>query len=183
MGNLNKNLQNELIINIDNEEYKFKYVQDLIPVCQNGELRVYNHLNSAYNNYEKNEYGGNDFCDFWIEYPKNISGVYIWVINKDKYKDKDNFDDKYEIIYIGEAKDLLTRFNTNYGHISPYNCTKNGQRTNCKMNNVVLELYRKHNKIVHLYFLPCKNHKKVETILLANINTKYNAKNNKKCTT
>ena len=48
------------------------------------------------------------------------------------------------------------------------------------MNNVVLELYRKYNKIVHLYFLPCKKHKEIEKILLANINTKYNSKNNKK---
>ncbi len=160
-------IQNKIKIKIDSKVYEFEYIQDLIPMCQNGKLRVYNHLNSAYNGYEKNEYGKNDFCDFWIEYPKGKSGVYIWVVEN-------------EIIYIGETEDLLSRFNTNYGHITPYNCTIKGQTTNCKMNNTVLELFRKHNKIVHLYFLPTPNNKEVEAILLANINTKYNSKNNKK---
>ena len=159
-------IQNKIKIKIDSKVYEFEYIQDLVPNCKNGVLDIYNHIDSKYNDLKKNKYGEKDFCKFKIKYPKKISGVYLWVVES-------------EIIYIGETEDLLSRFNTNYGHITPYNCIIKGQTTNCKMNNTVLELFRKHNKIVHLYFLPTPNNKEVEAILLANINTKYNSKNNK----
>lgn len=159
-------MQNKLTISIDKQIYEFEYLQDLVPNCKNGILDIYNHIDNQYKDLKKNKFGEKDFCKFKINYPKKISGVYLWVVDN-------------EIIYIGETEDLLKRFNANYGHITPYNCTIKGQTTNCKMNNIVLELFRKRNKIVHLYFMPAKNYKEIEAILLANINTKYNSKNNK----
>ena len=159
-------IQNKLIISIDNDNYEFQYIQDLVPECENGQLKVVNHSESEYKDYPKNRYGEKEYCSFKIDYEKNISGVYLWVIDN-------------KIIYIGETDDFAERFNIGYGNISPYNCTIKGQVTNCKMNNVVLELFRKNNKIVHLYFMPAANYKAIEEKLLSNIKTEYNSKNNK----
>lgn len=164
---MNVENQKQISVSLDNITYTFDYIQDLIPIHKNGELYVYNHRdNEKYKERPKNKYGHKDYCKFKINFPKKISGVYLWIVDE-------------QIIYIGEAKDLRVRFNTNYGHITPYNCTKKGQVTNCKMNNVVLELFKNENKIIHLYFMQTENHKEIESILLAKINTKYNSKNNK----
>ena len=93
-----------------------------------------------------------------------MPGVYLWVSGE-------------EIIYIGETRDFAKRFNMGYGNISPRNCFKGGQNTNCKMNKIVMKYYEKHVPI-NLYFLETNEHKKVERELLDHINTKFNKKNN-----
>lgn len=100
------------------------------------------------------------FCHFKANLPKE-SGVYLWVVNK-------------EIIYIGEAKDLKSRFNSGYGNISPRNCFKGGQSTNVKMNQVALSHYEK----IKIYFIKIDRHKEIELYLLNKIDTPYNVKNN-----
>jgi NADPH-dependent 2,4-dienoyl-CoA reductase/sulfur reductase-like enzyme len=70
------------------------------------------------------------------------------------------------------------RFNMGYGNISPKNCFIGGQRTNCKMNKVVLQMYSE-NKKIDIYFLETKNYKMVEEDLLLSIETPYNVKNNR----
>lgn len=158
------NIINKIIITINDEDYEFKHIQDLIPECENNHLKVYEHNDSKYSEYQKNKFGERDYCSFKINYPKNISGVYLWVVDE-------------KIIYIGETDDLTNRFNAGYGKITPYNCNINGQTTNCKMNGVVLDLFRQ-NKIISLYFLKTTEYKEVEKILLENITTEYNSKNN-----
>ena len=110
------------------------------------------------------EYGSGEFCKFKLNYAKNVAGVYAWVIN-------DN------VIYIGEATNFKKRFNMGYGNISPKNCYKGGQKTNCKMNKVVLEEYKNNNSI-DIYFLETPNYKEIEKELLLSFSTKYNVKNN-----
>lgn len=53
------------------------------------------------------------------------SGIYLWVVDGDP-------------IYIGQALDLYTRFNSNYLQISPKNLAEDGQATNLKMNYFLL---------------------------------------------
>ena len=65
-----------------------------------------------------------------------------------------------------------------YGNISPKNCFVGGQRTNYKMNKVVLQMYSE-NKKIDIYFFETKSYKKVEEDLLLSIETPYNVKNNR----
>ena len=102
----------------------------------------------------------NIFCKFKLQKAKDVCGVYAWVINN-------------EVVYIGEAMNVKKRFNTGYGIISPRNCYKGGQKTNCKMNNVVYETYAVGNQI-DIYLFETKNYKAVEKELLLEITTRYN---------
>ena len=43
------------------------------------------------------------------------------------------------LAYIGECQDFSQRFNTGYGQISPKNCFKGGQETNCRINQLILK--------------------------------------------
>ena len=70
-------IQNKIKIKIDSKVYEFEYIQDLIPMCQNGKLRVYNHLNSAYNGYEKMNMEKMIFVIFGLNILK-ASQVYIY---------------------------------------------------------------------------------------------------------
>lgn len=107
-----------------------------------------------------------DFCKFKLQNAKDVCGVYAWVIND-------------EVVYIGEAINFRKRFNMGYGIISPRNCFVGGQKTNCKMNNVVLETY-KNGQTIDIYFFETKDYKAVEKELLLEITTRYNVKNNKR---
>ena len=104
-----------------------------------------------------------EFCHFKPNLPKE-SGVYLWVVND-------------EIIYIGEAKDLRSRFNSGYGNISPRNCFKGGQSTNVKMNQVALN-YSGKKPTIEIYFIKTDGYKEIELYLLNKIDTHYNVKNN-----
>lgn len=70
------------------------------------------------------------------------------------------------MVYIGRAKNLAERWSkVNYGSISPRNCFKGGQSTNCKMNNYIYEESRKGAKL-ELYFYETDSYVDVEKVLL-----------------
>ena len=145
--------------------YDFLFVQYLIPESENGHVKEF-HPENAYgkkNNLPLLANGSGPFCRFSIQAPPS-PGVYLWIVDS-------------EIIYIGETVNLLQRFNTGYGNISPRNCYIGGQSTNCKMNKVVLQSCKQGKKIA-LYFHETENYKQVELNLLTQINTKYNVKDN-----
>jgi hypothetical protein len=78
-----------------------------------------------------NEYGDNEFCDFLIE--KTIltqaKGVYCFMLDK-------------KIKYFGRSHDPFERrLNQGYGHISPKNCYRDGQSTNCHLNSLIAKNY------------------------------------------
>lgn len=104
-----------------------------------------------------------EFCHFKPDLPKG-KGVYLWVVDN-------------EIIYLGEAVDLRSRFNSGYGNISPRNCFKGGQSTNVKMNRVALS-YFKEGKKIDIYIIKTEKHKEIEAFLLNRIFTPYNVQNN-----
>ena len=107
--------------------------------------------------------GSGAFCRFTLHAPA-VSGVYLWIVEG-------------KIIYIGETVNLHQRFNTGYGNISPRNCYLGGQSTNCKMNKVVMEHYRRGTP-VDLYFYETDLYKQVELDLLRRISTNYHVKDN-----
>lgn len=78
-------------------------------------------------NLDLHRYGKGPFCKFRI--PKGYSymaGVYILVADN-------------TLVYVGECEDLEKRWNMGYGNISPRNCFKGGQETNCRINNYILK--------------------------------------------
>lgn len=93
-----------------------------------------------------NEWGEGPFCRFSIKNcgPLNLLGVYA-IVGK-----------RNEIYYIGKCtgstSTLSKRFNNGYGIISPRNCFKGGQSTNCRINHLVLEATLKGNKLSLFFF-------------------------------
>lgn len=92
-----------------------------------------------------NDYGNEIFCKFRINNHLTDKGLYCLVVNN-------------ELIprYIGRVKGSYTygkRFNSGYGHISPYNCYKSetingkkhsgGQSTNCHINSFINKTHRR----------------------------------------
>lgn len=146
-------------------KYTFRFIQRLIPDCENGKVIKF-YPQKEYNNKDNLPlayHGKGAFCHFSINAP-STSGVYVWVAG-------DN------IIYIGETQNLAQRFNMGYGNISPRNCYVGGQSTNCKMNKIVMEYYEKHTPI-ELYFYETAQYKQIEIELLRRYKTKYNVKDN-----
>lgn len=74
-----------------------------------------------------NDCGDLEYCQFrvtaknWLE----RKGLYIYMIGN-------------QIMYVGRCRDSFRkRINSGYGHISPKNCFKDGQKTNCHLNNLI----------------------------------------------
>ena len=153
------------IINIHG--YDFQFLQRILPDCDTDGCIIKFFPQERYDNKDNLpllDNGNGAFCHFSIDV-SSCAGVYLWVVDK-------------EIIYIGETENLHHRFNMGYGNISPRNCYKGGQSTNCKMNKLVLELYEQ-GKNIDLYFYETANYKVVERELLKRINTPYNVKDNR----
>lgn len=145
--------------------YTFHFLQNLLPVCENGKAKEF-FPEKSYQNRDHLPLlanGHGPFCRFSID-ASAVPGVYLWVADG-------------EIIYIGETINLQQRFNVGYGNISPRNCYLGGQSTNCKMNKVVLKYY-KAGKTISLYFLQTNANKEIELALLNQITTRYNVKDN-----
>ena len=73
------------------------------------------------------KYGEGPFCQFRIAQEDcwQRKGVYV-LTNGDKP------------LYVGECQNLKDRWGTRgFGHISPRNCYKCGQQTNCRINNLI----------------------------------------------
>ena len=95
-----------------------------------------------------NRYGHGPFVKFKI--PRNLdhSGVYVLTVNG-------------EPKYVGEAADLSKRYNMGYGNISPKNCYKGGQETNCRLNHAIYRAVAD-GGAVELWFMPTADYKAIE---------------------
>lgn len=98
-------------------------------------------------------HGHGAFCSFHISVPPGLAGVYALTV-------------KGSIRYIGACEDLGKRFNAGYGNISPQDCYKGGQVTNCKINRWVLDESKGGDR-VNLYFHRTTQRKTVEKLLIA----------------
>lgn len=99
-----------------------------------------------------NNYGNGPFCKFSIPNHFKTSGVYALVVGD-------------SVKYIGECISLSSRYNQGYGNISPRNCFKGGQETNCRINNLILREIE-NGLEVKLWFHECRDHKLHEKHLL-----------------
>lgn len=97
--------------------------------------------------------GSGPFCRFRITVPRGLVGVYTLMVLGD-------------VRYIGECEDLGKRFNAGYATISPKNCYKGGQPTNCKINRRVLDVSKRGER-VDLYFHATLQRKLIEAHLIA----------------
>jgi len=144
-------------------EYQFRYICAIEPE-RNGDGSVKQYMpQSRYKNKNKlalNKYGKGPFCKFKIPNNYMLSGVYaVTVENKVKY--------------IGECLKFSLRYNMGYGIISPRNCFRGGQETNCRLNNLIYKAAHAGQEI-SLWFLQTENYKAVENKLRASIATEWN---------
>jgi hypothetical protein len=109
---------------------------------------------------EIHSYGDGPFCKFKIDSHYRASGVYALTIED-------------ELKYLGECQDLSSRYNSGYGQISPRNCFVGGQRTNCRINNLIYkELLA--GKRVNLWFMKTVERKAIEKELLSTLRPPWN---------
>jgi len=107
-----------------------------------------------------NRYGLGPFCKFKIPRRYQHSGVYVLTIDE-------------EVRYVGECMNLSNRFNAGYGNISPKNCFKGGQETNCRLNNLVCVAAQAREQI-SLWFFQTDDYKVVEANLRLILNAVWN---------
>ncbi|EGD46137.1 hypothetical protein Cpap_0431 [Ruminiclostridium papyrosolvens DSM 2782] len=113
------------------------------------------------------KYGNGPFCKFkipdcWL----GRQGVYAILID-------DN------MVYIGECEDLLVRYNSGYGNISPRNCYIGGQSTNCKINSNILQEI-KNGKVIKLFFYETSEMFAVEDDIISRLHPAWNSKSGNK---
>jgi hypothetical protein len=136
-------------------QYEFAHICDIEPQKEKNGLVTsfapqdrYKHKNRL----PLNKYGAGNFCKFTIPKGYKVSGVYAILINK-------------ELKYIGECVNLSSRFNSGYGNISPRNCFKGGQETNCRINKLIYNA-AKNGDDISLLFLNTGNHRTIENGLI-----------------
>jgi hypothetical protein len=136
--------------------YTFAHICKIDPVRNDdGTVRQYM-PQGKFNNLKGlplSEYGHGPFCKFRVPNTFRTSGVYALQIAG-------------AVNYIGECQNLAARYNAGYGNISPRNCFKGGQDTNCRLNNLIC-LAAIDGSAIDLWFHPTPNHKTAELDLLA----------------
>ena len=78
-----------------------------------------------------------------------------------------------ELRYVGECTNLSARFNAGYGNISPKNCFKGRQETNCRMNNLIY-LEAQVGRRISLWFCQTTQRKTIEAALRSTVNAIWN---------
>jgi hypothetical protein len=106
-------------------------------------------------------YGSGPFCRFHIPSGFNKAGVYAITVGE-------------KVVYIGECQNLSARYSeTGYGSISPRNCFEGGQQTNCRINNLILQMARK-RKLIELWFFETDDRMTVEAKLIQSLRPAWN---------
>lgn len=144
--------------------YEFDYVCDIEPVrSADGSVRQFS-PDARYKNtaiLPLNRYGAGPFCKFKIPPRLRLPGVYLLMVA--------NY-----VRYVGECVNLSSRFNAGYGNISPRNCFKGGQETNCRLNTLIFRTVLD-GQVVSLSFHVTKNHKAIESILRSALRPVWNS--------
>lgn len=107
-----------------------------------------------------NNYGAGPYCKFTISPDLRQSGVYV-ILSSDAVR------------YVGECANLSRRFNAGYGNISPKNCFKGGQETNCRLNSLIFAAINAGEKL-SLHFHQTVDYKSVEATLRATLRAPWN---------
>lgn len=89
---------------------------------------------------------------------KTFSTFRLLNIKHYKLKGVYGFYDKGKLVYIGRCRDSMKkRINNGYGKISPKNCYKDGQSTNCKINALITQ-----STDIELKLLPLHKNETIE---------------------
>lgn len=183
MGNLTQNARGKVVTETTSQEdpckkfqfshnpvrnldgYEFRYICNIEPEREpNGHVRRFL-PQSSYKGINENalhKYGIGPFCKFSIPQGLDLPGVYALI-------------DKDEIKYIGECKNLNSRFTHGYGNISPRNCYSGGQLTNCRINNLLFQ-HASAGFVISLWFLCTQDYKTIESELRASFLLSWNLK-------
>lgn len=114
----------------------FTFVTLIRPKCDASGIALEYAPAGRYHNRNKlplNKWGNGPFCYFRVEPARSweLLGVYA-IVDRDR-----------RVLYLGKCTSrtstLAKRFNNGYGIISPKNCYVDGQRTNCRVNHLILE--------------------------------------------
>jgi hypothetical protein len=144
-------------------DYEFEHVGDIQPVRgPDGSIQQLMPQGRYKNarNVPLNRYGAGPFCRFKIPNRFRTSGVYVLTIGD-------------EVRYVGECANLSARFNTGYGNISPKNCFKGGQVTNCRLNNLIC-LAAAAGQRISLWFFQTADYKAMEAALRSTLKLAWN---------
>jgi hypothetical protein len=145
--------------------YEFNHVCDLEPIRDgNGSVLPLQPMGRYQNTrgLPLNRYGKGPFCKFRIPNEYRMSGVYGLLV-----------DEEASFRYVGECVHLSNRFNAGYGNISPRNCFKGGQETNCRLNNLIFETAQSGRR-VSLWLCRTADHKTVEGALFGTLRLAWN---------
>lgn len=145
------------------EGYNFAFVADIAPRRLSNDVVEALLPQSRYANARGdplNNYGAGPFCKFVIPRTYRQSGVYLIFAGDD-------------LKYVGECANLSARFNAGYGNISPKNCFKGGQETNCRLNNLIYVAVTS-GEALTLWFHPTSNYKTVEATLRSTLRAPWN---------
>jgi len=150
------------LLNLGN--ISFHHVCVIVPELDGNQNAIEYMPQSMYKNekgYPLLKYGKGPFCKFKIDKTySGKNGIYAICVDKN-------------LKYIGECEDFLKRFNYGYGNISPRNCFKDGRSTNCRINSLILNLYKNGSKI-ELYFFESSNRYNLEHELIKKNNPEWN---------
>lgn len=105
-------------------------------------------------------YGDGSFCRFRIPSEERRAGVYL-IYSGDS------------LMYVGEADDLVKRFNQGYGGIAPRACYKGGQETNCRVNKLIMGEVGAGRKLT-LYFHEADDRLRLESELIDSYHPPWN---------
>jgi hypothetical protein len=144
-------------------ECEFQYICDIKPLRGvDGSIRLFAPQTRYRNvrNLPLNKYGEGSFCKFQIPKTYRNSGVYVLKSNEG-------------VRYVGECVNLSARFNIGYGTISPRNCFKGGQETNCRL-NMLIYLAAQAQDSISLWFFQTADYKALEARLRSELNPPWN---------
>ena len=150
------------IFNID-----FEFICNIDPIRNSCNIILPYDPKSLYVNSKNiplHQYGNGPFCKFQIDNTVKDAGIYVIVVSSN-------------LKYIGETGKLAERFNVGYGNISPRNCFRGGQSTNCRINHNIYNAIKKGEQI-ELYFFKTQNYKQMELEILQNCKLEWNIKDN-----
>jgi len=144
-------------------DYEFEHVCEIAPLREtDGSMRQHMPQERYKNarNLPLNRYGAGPFCKFTIPSRFKVNGVYVLTVDGAPQ-------------YVGECANLSARFNAGYGNISPKNCFRGGQETNCRLNNLLYTALMAGQRI-SLWFLRTADYKAVELALRGTLKLTWN---------
>ena len=149
------------------EKHEFFFIETIRPMADETGQPLEFTPQSRYRNTRDlplNPYGQGAFCRFKLKNPISKGGVYILASGT-------------KPLYAGICENLEKRFSlSQYGSISPKNCYRGGQSTNCRINGKILQ-YAKKRVFFDLWFLSVEDkseRKSIENKLISSMPDMWN---------